>query len=107
VEQNFSEAARWYRKAAEQGWSGGEEAAMRAEGELRKQQRAAAPPSLSAATPLSTSRTCCANCGVAETAGGSVALKPCSRCKTVVYCGRDCQKQHWKSGGHRAACKII
>jgi len=106
LKQNFSEAVRWYRKAGEQGCSGAEECAVRAEGELRKQQRAAAPPSSSAATSLSSSRTC-ANCGVEETTGGSVALKPCSRCKAVVYCGKDCQKQHWKSGGHRAACKII
>ena len=93
VEQNYGEAVRWYRKAAEQGNSGAEEAVMRAEGELRKQKRAAAPPSSSAATSLSSFRTC-ANCGVAETTGGSVALKPCSRCKAVVYCGKDCQKQH-------------
>ena len=47
----------------------------------------------------------CANCGVAEAVGG-VALKPCSRCKVVVYCGKDCQAQHWKKpGGHRAVCK--
>ena len=47
----------------------------------------------------------CAHCGSAETAGGSVALKPCSRCKAVVYCGRECQAAHWKAGGHRAVCK--
>ena len=46
-----------------------------------------------------------AHCGAAETAGGRVALKPCSRCKAVVYCGRECQAAHWKAGGHRAVCK--
>eukprot|EP00899_Mesostigma_viride_P016069 jgi/Mesvir1/24463/Mv21827-RA.1 len=27
----------------------------------------------------------------------------CAQCKLVSYCGRDCQKSHWKSG-HKAAC---
>ena len=69
-----------------------------AEEELRK-QRQAAPGS----QPFSSLT--CANCGVAETAG-KVALKPCSRCKAVVYCGKECQMQHWKkAGGHKAECK--
>jgi hypothetical protein len=55
-----------------------------------KRQFAASPPS-------------CANCGVAE--AGSITLKPCSRCKAVVYCGIVCQAQHWKAGGHKSACK--
>lgn len=27
----------------------------------------------------------------------------CSRCKKVVYCGRECQKKHWKV--HKSECK--
>ena len=38
---------------------------------------------------------------------GSSALKPCSRCKGVVYCGKACQAQHWKSGGHRVLCQQV
>ena len=33
------------------------------------------------------------------------ALTKCGHCKTR-YCGRDCQKLHWK-GGHRAICQEI
>ena len=29
----------------------------------------------------------------------------CSRCKVVRYCGKVCQRQHWKKGGHRKICK--
>jgi hypothetical protein len=83
---------------AEQGLAGDEVSAMLAEGELRKQRRAAPPSSpefTSTDVPCSSSRAC-ANCGITETAG-SVALKPCSRCKAVVYCGKACQVQHWRA----------
>ena len=30
----------------------------------------------------------------------------CRICKTR-YCGRDCQKLHWKQGGHKAICQEI
>jgi hypothetical protein len=32
------------------------------------------------------------------------AKQLCSRCKTVRYCGRDCQTGHWKA--HKAHCKF-
>ena len=44
----------------------------------------------------------CANCGLPEDSG--VALRPCSRCKLVRYCGTECQAQHWKKGGHKQNC---
>ena len=52
----------------------------------------------------------CANCGMPEgnaVAGSTTAtvlLKDCSRCKLVGYCGKDCQTQHWKTGGHKEFC---
>ena len=44
----------------------------------------------------------CANCSLPEQPG--VALRPCSRCKLVRYCGTECQAQHWKKGGHTQNC---
>ena len=44
----------------------------------------------------------CANCGIPEQP--DVALRPCSRCKLVRYCGTECQAQHWKKGGHKPFC---
>jgi hypothetical protein len=43
----------------------------------------------------------CANCKTEEPGLGE--FKRCIQCKTVVYCGRDCQKKHWKAG-HKKVC---
>ena len=31
--------------------------------------------------------------------------KKCGRCKQAFYCGKACQVEHWKRGGHRQVCK--
>lgn len=43
----------------------------------------------------------CVGCGVSE------AIQQCSRCKTVAYCGKECQKEHWVNGGHREVCGSV
>ena len=40
----------------------------------------------------------CSNCG-----GHEFPLSNCSRCKISSYCGKACQKQHWKDG-HKLFC---
>lgn len=40
----------------------------------------------------------CDNCG-----GTDQPLMNCSRCKLVHYCGKECQRQHWKNG-HKGQC---
>lgn len=44
------------------------------------------------------SNKCANNCDNSEN------LKPCSRCRKVFYCGKVCQLQHWKKGGHKKTC---
>jgi hypothetical protein len=34
-------------------------------------------------------------------------LHPCKLCRTVQYCGRECQVHHWKKGGHRRVCRKL
>mmetsp|Transcript_65938 Transcript_65938/g.182255 ORF Transcript_65938/g.182255 Transcript_65938/m.182255 type:complete len:315 (-) Transcript_65938:59-1003(-) len=41
----------------------------------------------------------CASCGSTDYA----ALKKCSACGEVMYCSKECQKQHWKV--HKPSCK--
>jgi len=42
----------------------------------------------------------CDNCGVS-----SSDCKFCARCKSVRYCGKACQRAHWR-GGHREQCQL-
>jgi len=42
----------------------------------------------------------CSNCGQAVE-----KLKRCGRCYVTLYCGRECQKEHWKKGGHKDKCE--
>ena len=35
-----------------------------------------------------------------------MGLKPCSRCKSALYCDRTCQTAHWKAG-HKAMCSAL
>ena len=48
----------------------------------------------------------CANCCVASNARGPKLLS-CSRCQLVFYCGKECQVQHWKRGGHTRFCIAV
>jgi len=69
---------------------------------------AAAAMGASSGSRAATAASCaCAHCGAAETTGGSVSLKACSRCKAVEYCSRECQVAHWKAGRHKAVCKRV
>jgi hypothetical protein len=43
----------------------------------------------------------CAHC---KTVGELDTMKRCSRCRRVCYCSVECQKLHWKSGGHKNVC---
>jgi len=100
VMQDYAEAIQWYRKAAEQGVVNAVSALKRlSAGPVTSN----ASPSTPKAVAPATGRVC-SNCGIGERGGGA-ALKPCSRCKVALYCGRECQVKHWKVGGHKAVCK--
>ena len=44
----------------------------------------------------------CNYCGAYAAEG--TALKVCASCRNAHYCGRECQRLHWKDGGHRDQC---
>ena len=41
-----------------------------------------------------------------RTADGRIKLSQCSQCKLVMYCGRKCQRRHWKKA-HKNQCKGV
>lgn len=44
----------------------------------------------------------CGVCGKTSSNNDAKLLK-CTKCKSVAYCGRDCQRKHWKIG-HKTDC---
>jgi len=70
--------------------------------ELRKQAeislRATSSECIGLNAPPQTQCACC-GCG----AENDMKLKPCPRCKGPLYCGKDCQRAHWKKG-HKECC---
>lgn len=45
----------------------------------------------------------CANCLKQQHSNADLKLFSCSRCKTVMYCGKQCQREHWKRS-HKHTC---
>jgi len=45
----------------------------------------------------------CANCLKQQHSNAGLKLFSCSRCKTVSYCGKQCQIEHWKRS-HKHTC---
>ena len=53
----------------------------------------------------SSSRSDCAWCGAKEgSIPGILKHHQCGRCKLTFYCSKNCQKRHWKEGGHKHNC---
>jgi hypothetical protein len=46
----------------------------------------------------------CGGCGKSNS--GNLMMH-CKRCKSYVYCSKECQRKHYKTGGHKADCKKI
>jgi hypothetical protein len=46
----------------------------------------------------------CAHC---KKVGELGTMKRCGRCHLVCYCSVECQKLHWKRGGHKKVCRKV
>ena len=47
----------------------------------------------------------CAGCG--RRASGKTELRKCDRCKAVRYCGKECQRRHWRTEGTDASASPV
>jgi len=90
IDQSFELAREWWIKAAVQD----KENALQMLQRLDKREGRTTPTIL-----------CCSTCGKPKTP--LRPLHPCKLCRTMQYCGRECQVQHWKQGGHRRECKKL
>ncbi|XP_067683775.1 histone-lysine N-methyltransferase EHMT1-like [Haliotis asinina] len=43
----------------------------------------------------------CVECGDQPITG----LKTCGQCQGPLYCSKECQRKHWKEGGHKKECR--
>ena len=90
VEQSCAIARKWWAKAANQG----QEDAIK----LLK-----TPEKIERTTTTLSSR--CSACGKPKSKYQK--LRKCSGCHAVQYCNTECQKKHWKIGGHKKECKKL
>lgn len=69
--------------------------------------RAAAAVDIAASDDGDAGTMACSACGkqLAGTTASHPHWQKCSRCKQAFYCNVDCQREHWKRGGHKQACK--
>ena len=95
VEQSFEKARAWLMKAAEQGV----EQAIKNLQHLDEAEGRTTPSFIP--KPFE-----CATCYRPHDPSEH-KLRPCKRCHRVYYCGKECQKEHWKAklNGHKKNCK--
>ena len=89
VEQSRVIARKWWTKAAYQG----------------DQQAIDFLKILEKIEGTTTSSSHCSACGKPKSKYQK--LRKCSGCHAVQYCNTECQKKHWKIGGHKKECKKL
>ena len=69
--------------------------------------RAAAAADIAASDDGKAGTMACSACDkdLVGTTASHQTWQKCSRCKQALYCDSGCQREHWKRGGHKQACK--
>jgi len=49
----------------------------------------------------------CGFCKHDEGSSQSQSLMQCKRCRVTYYCSKECQRKHWREGGHKEACQAF
>jgi len=48
---------------------------------------------------------CCSSCNTPQPTGHT--FPQCMGCRTAQYCNKECQRTHWRTGGHKQECKRL
>ena len=101
VAQSNELAREWWTKAANEG----HESAIKNLKILDKQEgksttTTAPTPATSPPSPV-----CCSSCNTPQPS--TRKFHQCMGCHTVQYCNKECQRAHWRTGGHKQECKRL
>jgi TPR repeat protein len=106
VDQSKEVAREWWTKAADEGL---EHAitALETLDLLDKHQGSCKQTTTTATTTTTASPSpiCCSSCNKPQPS--TRKFQQCTGCHTVQYCNKECQRGHWKTGGHKQACKRL
>jgi TPR repeat protein len=96
VDQSNALAREWWTKAANEGH---EEAIknLKQLDEIESKSTTTAPTTTASPTPIS-----CSSCNKPQPSGQT--FSKCTGCRTVQYCNKECQRAHWRTGGHKQEC---
>jgi len=96
VDQSNELAREWWTKAADEGHEG----AINNLQILDKQEGKST--TTASTTTASPPPVCCSSCNKPQPSGHT--FRKCTGCRTVQYCNKECQRAHWRTGGHKQEC---
>jgi len=104
VQQSNKTAREWFTKARDAGDKGAIEELQLLD-EQEGQPAATSTTATTTSVSSSPSPICCSSCNKPQPSGQT--FSKCTGCRTVQYCNKDCQRAHWRSGGHKQECKRL
>jgi TPR repeat protein len=100
VAQSNELARAWWTKAANKGQQAAIEYLKTLDKQVGKSTTTASTTTESPPPPV-----CCSACNTPQPSGQT--FQKCMGCRTVQYCNKDCQRAHWRQGGHKQVCKRL
>jgi len=101
VAPSYKLAREWWTKAANEGHEGATNN-LKILDETEGKSPTPAPTTIASSAPPSV---CCSSCNTPQPSGQT--FSKCTGCRTVQYCNKECQRAHWRSGGHKQVCKRL
>ena len=100
LDQSNVLAREWWTKAASKGSEGAVENLKFLDEQEGKSTSTATTTASASPPPV-----CCSSCNKPQPS--TCKFQRCTGCGSVQYCNKDCQRTHWKTGGHKQECKRL